>query len=93
MLGHNGPAPRDNIEASDRYFGEAYGIPTPAMKEAVTMLAETEGVLLDPVYSGKAMAGLIDMVRSGRFADHENVVFVHTGGQAGLFAYQPAFAA
>ena len=92
-LGLNGPAPRDNIEASDRYFGEAYGIPTPAMKEAVTMLAETEGVLLDPVYSGKAMAGLIDMVRSGRFADHENVVFVHTGGQAGLFAYQPAFAA
>ena len=92
-LGLNGPAPRDNIEASDRYFGEAYGIPTPAMKEAVTLLAETEGVLLDPVYSGKAMAGLIDMVRSGRFADHENVVFVHTGGQAGLFAYQPAFAA
>lgn len=50
-------------------------------------------VLLDPVYSGKAMAGLIGLVRKGTFAKDEHVVFVHTGGQAGLFAYQPAFAA
>lgn len=92
-LGLNGMAPRDNITADDGYFGEAYGLPTPAMKEAVTLLAETEGVLLDPVYSGKAMAGLIDLAREGRFAKDENIVFVHTGGQAGLFAYQPAFAA
>jgi L-cysteate sulfo-lyase len=92
-LGLKGPAPHDNIEANDGYFGEAYGIPTPAMKEAVTLLAETESVLLDPVYSGKAMAGLIDLVRRGRLEKQENVVFIHTGGQAGLFAYQPAFAA
>jgi L-cysteate sulfo-lyase len=92
-LGLKGAAPRDNIAADDSYFGEAYGIPTKAMKEAVALLAETEGVLLDPVYSGKAMSGLIDLVRQGRFARDENVVFVHTGGQAGLFAYQPAFAA
>jgi L-cysteate sulfo-lyase len=92
-LGLAGEAPRDNIAADDRYFGEAYGIPTPAMNEAVALVAETEAVLLDPVYSGKAMSGLIDLVRQGRFGKDENVVFVHTGGQAGLFAYEPAFAA
>jgi L-cysteate sulfo-lyase len=52
-----------------------------------------EGVLLDPVYSGKAMSGLIDLVRRRAFGKDENIVFVHTGGQAGLFAYEPAFAA
>ena len=82
----------DNIEANDSYFGEAYGMPTPGMIEAVRLLAETESVLLDPVYSGKAMAGLIDLVRKGAFGKDENIVFVHTGGQAGLFAYEPAFA-
>jgi L-cysteate sulfo-lyase len=86
-------ASHDNIEANDNYFGEAYGIPTPAMKEAVGLVAETEGVLLDPVYSGKAMSGLIDLLRKGTFGKDENIVFVHTGGQAGLFAYEPAFAA
>ena len=92
-LGMTGAAAHDNIEANDQYFGEAYGIPTPAMKEAVGLLAETEGVLLDPVYSGKAMSGLIDLVRRRVFGKDENIVFVHTGGQAGLFAYEPAFAA
>ena len=91
-LGRNG-ASHDNIEANDNYFGEAYGIPTPAMKEAIGLVAETEGVLLDPVYSGKAMSGLIDLLRKGTFGKNENIVFVHTGGQAGLFAYEPAFAA
>lgn len=92
-LGLKGAAPHDNIEANADYFGEGYGIPTPAMKEAVGLLAETEGVLLDPVYSGKAMSGLIDLVRKKAFGKDENIVFVHTGGQAGLFAYEPAFAA
>jgi L-cysteate sulfo-lyase len=92
-LGMTGTAPHDNIEANDQYFGEAYGIPTPGMKDAVALVAETEGVLLDPVYSGKAMAGLIDLVRKKAFGKDENIVFVHTGGQAGLFAYEPAFAA
>ncbi len=92
-LGLKGAAPHDNIEANDGYFGEAYGVPTPAMKEAVQLLAETESLLLDPVYSGKAMSGLIDLIRKGAFGKDENIVFVHTGGQAGLFAYEPAFAA
>jgi L-cysteate sulfo-lyase len=92
-LGLKGAAPHDNIEANDNYYGEAYGMPTPAIKEAVALLAQTEGVLLDPVYSGRAMAGLVDLVRKGAFGKDENIVFVHTGGQAGLFAYEPAFAA
>ncbi len=92
-LGLKGAGPHDSIEANDSYFGEAYGIPTPAMKEAVGLVAETEGVLLDPVYSGKAMSGLIDLLRKDTFGKDENIVFVHTGGQAGLFAYEPVFAA
>jgi L-cysteate sulfo-lyase len=92
-LGIKSAPSHDNIEANDHDFGEAYGVPTPAMKEAVGLLAETEGVLLDPVYSGKAMSGLIDLVRKKAFGKDENIVFVHTGGQAGLFAYEPAFAA
>jgi 1-aminocyclopropane-1-carboxylate deaminase/D-cysteine desulfhydrase-like pyridoxal-dependent ACC family enzyme len=68
-------------------------IPASTACEAVSLLAETEGVLLDPVYSGKAMSGLIDLVRKGAFGKDKNIVFVHTGGHAALFAYEPAFAA
>ncbi len=84
------PVPRDAVEANCDYVGEGYGIPTRGMEEAVIMLARTEGIFLDPVYSGKGMAGLIDLIRKGQFAKDENVVFLHTGGQAGLFAYQDA---
>jgi D-cysteine desulfhydrase len=58
------------------------------MVEAVTLLARVEGILLDPVYTGKAMAGLLALVRAGRFEKHENVLFVHTGGSPALYAYQ-----
>jgi D-cysteine desulfhydrase len=58
------------------------------MIEAVRMLARLEGLLLDPVYTGKAMAGLIGLVRQGRFKVGEQVLFVHTGGSPALFAYQ-----
>jgi L-cysteate sulfo-lyase len=61
------------------------------MIEAVALLARTEAILLDPVYSGKAMAGLIAMVRDGAYGPDENVVFLHTGGVAGLFGYPDAF--
>jgi len=74
------------------YAGEAYGVPTPAMVEAVTLLARLEGLVLDPVYTGKAMAGLIDLVGKGTFGRDETVVFVHTGGMPALFAYRSAFA-
>jgi D-cysteine desulfhydrase len=58
------------------------------MAEAVKLLARTEGILLDPVYTGKAMAGLIDLVRKGRFARNRNILFVHTGGSPALYAYK-----
>lgn len=90
-LGLPGVVKRDQVTANCDYVGQGYGIPTESMVEAVRMLAEIEGVLLDPVYSGKAMAGLIDLVRKGRFAKDENIVFVHTGGAAALFGYPDAF--
>jgi len=75
------------VHVIDGYQGEAYGQPTDTMREAVLMAAQTEGLLLDPVYSGKAMAALVGHVRRGKFSREQTVVFLHTGGSAGLFAY------
>lgn len=91
MLGLRGELPRDAVAANCDYVGGGYGVPTPGMVEAVSLLARTEGLLLDPVYSGKGMAGLIDLVRQGRFQKDENVVFLHTGGSVALFGYPSAF--
>lgn len=82
---------RRDVVASSDYVGDGYGMPSAAMVEAVRLVAETEGILLDPVYSGKAMAGLIDLVRKGRLRRDDNVVFIHTGGTVGLFAYRQVF--
>lgn len=86
-LGLKGGIRREAVEANCDYVGAGYGIPTEGMAEAVAMLARTEAIFLDPVYSGKGMAGLIDLIRKGTFRTDENVVFLHTGGQVGLFAY------
>lgn len=91
-LGMRGGIRREAVEVDSDYIGAGYGVPTEGMVEAVKLLARTEGVLLDPVYSGKAMAGLIARVRRGAFARDENVVFVHTGGQVGLFGYRDTLA-
>ena len=91
LLGVPGAVARDSVVANCDYVGGGYGIPTPGMVEAVTMLARLEGILLDPVYSGKGMAGLIDLCRKGHFKKGENVVFVHTGGAVALYAYTQAF--
>lgn len=90
-LGVKGGIDRSRVVAFDDYVGDGYGVPTPAMVEAVTLTARTEGILLDPVYSGKGMAGLIDLVRKGHFRRDENVVFLHTGGSTALFAYPNLF--
>jgi L-cysteate sulfo-lyase len=79
------------IVVHDEYAPEGYGMPSAAMVDAVRLVARTEGILLDPVYSGKAMAGLIDLVRTGRFAKDQTVAFVHTGGTPALFAYADRF--
>ena len=91
LLGVPGAVARDSVVANCDYVGGGYGIPTPGMVEAVTMLARLEGILLDPVYSGKGMAGLIDLCRKGHFKKGENVVFIHTGGAVALYAYTQAF--
>ncbi len=77
----------DDFVVTDEYVGERYGLPTPACLDAMRLVARTEGILLDPVYTGKAMAGMIDMVRHGEFAPEQTVVFWHTGGQPAVFAY------
>lgn len=79
------------LEVDDSQVGPGYGQPTAAMVEAVELVARTEGILLDPVYTGKAMAGLLALVRSGAIAPTETVVFWHTGGAPGLFAYPEVF--
>jgi L-cysteate sulfo-lyase len=91
FLGLRGELPREAVVANCDYVGGGYGVPTPGMVEAVNLLARTEGLLLDPVYSGKGMAGLIDLVRQGRFDKNEDVVFLHTGGSVALFGYPDAF--
>lgn len=80
------PVPRSAIDILDDYVGPGYAIPTDAMREAVLLTARTEGIVLDPVYTGKAMAGLIDLVRRRRFREGDVVVLLHTGGIPGLFA-------
>ena len=90
-LGLPGLLRPEHVVANCDYVGQGYGIPTEGMVAAVRLVAEQEGILLDPVYSGKGMAGLIDLIRQGRFGKEENVVCLHTGGQAGLFGYPDAF--
>jgi len=82
---------REDVVANCEYVGEGYGFPTESGIEAIEMFARLEGILLDPVYSGKGAAGLIDLVRKGVFKKGERVVFVHTGGSAALFGYTSAF--
>lgn len=91
LEGRAGAAPVE-LEIDDSQVGPGYGQPTPAMQEAVALLARSEGILLDPVYTGKAMAGLIAKARGGVFAPGQMVVFWHTGGLPGLFAYPEVFA-
>ena len=91
LLEVSAPFPRQRVRANGDYVGEGYGIPTPGMIDAVKLAARLEGLLLDPVYTGKAMAGLIDLVRKDALDKTKNVVFLHTGGAAALFAYRSTF--
>ena len=85
----NGAAlPVDKVIVDDGYVGPGYGVAAESTLEAIRMTARSEAILLDPIYSAKAMAGLIGLVRSGFFATDANVLFLHTGGSAALFAYE-----
>ena len=75
----------------DEYIGSGYGQPTKGMIEAVNLLAQKEAILLDPVYSGKGFAGLIDLIRKKIFKKEDKILFIHTGGAVSLSAYEWAF--
>lgn len=79
---------KDSVVTFGDYWRPQYSVPNAKMVEAVNLMAKTEGILLDPVYTGKAMAGLIDLCRNGYFKKKENLLFVHTGGSPALYAYQ-----
>jgi D-cysteine desulfhydrase len=89
VLGTVSPVRRD-VAVLDDWVGPGYALPSPEMVEAVRMLARLEGILLDPVYTGKAMAGLIALARSGRWRASDKVLFLHTGGSPALYVYQDA---
>ena len=91
-LGCPGVVGREDVRADTGYVGAGYGLPREDTIEAIRMFAELEGILLDPVYSGKGAAGLIDYVRKGRFKKGERVVFLHTGGSVALFGYDAMLA-
>ena len=82
------PMPADRTLVDDGYVGQGYGIPAPSTLEAISLSARMEGILLDPVYTGKGMAGLIGLIRQGFFKPSENVLFLHTGGASALSAYE-----
>jgi len=91
LLGADCGVKDDDVQVLDEYIGEGYGIPSTGGLEAIGLVAQTEGVLLDPVYTGKAMAGLIGTLRAGGFKKTDELVFLHTGGVPALFAYEDSF--
>ena len=83
--------PAEIVECVEGYVGPGYSLSTPEMVEAVRLMARTEAILLDPVYTGKSFSGLIGLIRQGRFKQGENIVFVHTGGSPALYHYKDYF--
>jgi D-cysteine desulfhydrase len=88
LLGTGVTVPAEAVQCVGGYWQPKYSVPNRPMVEAVQWLARSEGLLLDPVYTGKIMAGLIGMARAGQFRDGERVLFMHTGGLPGMFAYE-----
>jgi 1-aminocyclopropane-1-carboxylate deaminase/D-cysteine desulfhydrase-like pyridoxal-dependent ACC family enzyme len=87
LLGMAEPLPESPTIVDDGYIGEAYGVPTAAGTEALKLLARSEGIILDPVYTDKGLSGLIGWIRQGRLSRDDTVVFLHTGGVPALFAH------
>jgi D-cysteine desulfhydrase len=85
LIGLDVKVPMANYKIFYDYVGKGYSIPTPSGVEAIKLTARAEALLLDPVYTGKAMAGLVHLIRSGYFTKKDTVIFVHTGGTPGLF--------
>ncbi|MCU1439189.1 MAG: 1-aminocyclopropane-carboxylate deaminase [Rhodoglobus sp.] len=92
LLGFTSSVTLEDIDATGEFVGPGYGIPSPAGLEAIRVLGSTEGILLDPVYTGKAFSALLAHCREGRFRADETVVFLHTGGLPAIFAYNEVLA-
>jgi 1-aminocyclopropane-1-carboxylate deaminase/D-cysteine desulfhydrase-like pyridoxal-dependent ACC family enzyme len=92
LLGFTSSVTLEDIDATGEFVGPGYGIPSPAGLEAIRVLGSTEGILLDPVYTGKAFSALLAHCREGRFGADETVVFLHTGGLPAIFAYNEVLA-
>ena len=90
-LGESARVSLADVTVNDSYIGPGYAMVSDKMIEAVTLMARTEGILLDPVYTGKACAGLIGLIRDTQFTANQRVLFLHTGGSPALFAYQDHF--
>jgi D-cysteine desulfhydrase/L-cysteate sulfo-lyase len=91
LIGLDPKRANNRVFANGNYYGEGYGIPTKEMVEAVRLCAQHEGLILDPVYTGKGMSGMIDLCRKEFFNDKANILFLHTGGSQGVYAYQEIF--
>lgn len=91
LIGEQPKATDDDVIVNYDYYGETYGKITPECVEAIKLLARLEGIFLDPVYTGKTMAGMIDLIRKKKFDKDENVVFMHTGGYPGIFPHSESF--
>ncbi len=91
LVGAPGAVKRDQVVANCEYVGEGYGFPAESTIDAIKLFARAEGILLDPVYTGKGAAGFIELVQAGHFAGQDNIVFLHTGGAQGLAGYREAF--
>ena len=85
------PIPHDKIQVNTDYIGTGYGKADKHTIEAIQLVAQMEGIFLDPVYTGVAMAGLIDLIRKGRYKTQQKILFLLTGGSSSLFAYQSVF--
>ena len=81
----------DDLVVNDKYYGERYGVPSKAGNEAVLLAAQTEALILDPIYTGKAMSGLIDLARTKKIDTARTAIFIHTGGSPGLMAFEELF--
>lgn len=88
LLRIENPEGAEDIIVFDDYVGKGYGYPTQEMVEAVQLLARTEAILVDPVYSGKTLAGMMDLINKGYLDEAERILFIHTGGTPALYAYE-----
>jgi D-cysteine desulfhydrase len=86
-LGLNSKVPSNDIFVFDEYIGDGYTMPTSKGIEAIHLVAQTEGIFLDPIYTGKAMAGLTDLVKKGHIGLDQKVIFLHTGGSPSIFSF------